>query len=122
MSMPRPESGRKKSKPVRQKHVPIRTCVSCRESGAKRGLIRIVRTPEGDIQIDPTGRANGRGAYLCHKPACWQRATHTSILNRALNTQLSPESLSQLTEFAATLPSEEAQGNGADSPEINPHE
>lgn len=121
MSMPRPESGRRKSKPVRQKHVPIRTCVSCRESGAKRGLIRIVRTPEGNVQIDPTGRMNGRGAYLCYKPGCWQRAIHTPILNRALNTQLLPESLSTLSEFAAGLPSEEARDAGADSPEA-PHE
>ena len=117
MSMPRPESGRKKSKPVRQKHVPIRTCVSCREPGAKRGLIRIVRTPAGDVQIDPTGRMNGRGAYLCYKPACWQRATHAPILNRALNTQLSPESLSTLAEFAAGLSSEEARDTVANSPE-----
>jgi predicted RNA-binding protein YlxR (DUF448 family) len=117
MSMPRPESGRKKSKPVRQKHVPIRTCVSCREAGAKRGLIRIVRTPEGDVQIDPTGRKNGRGAYLCYKPACWQRATHTPILNRALNTQLSSESLSTLSEFAAGLPSDEVRDTAADSSE-----
>jgi predicted RNA-binding protein YlxR (DUF448 family) len=117
MSMPRPESGRKKSKPVRQKHVPIRTCVSCREAGAKRGLIRIVRTPEGHDQIDPTGRKNGRGAYLCYKQPCWQRATQTPILNRALNTQLSSESLSTLSEFAAGLPSDEVLAAAADSSE-----
>jgi uncharacterized protein len=117
MSMPRPETGRRKSKPTRQKHVPIRTCVSCRETGSKRGLIRIVRTPEGEVRIDPTGRQNGRGAYLCEKPACWQRAISTPVLNRALNTQLSPESLASLKEFAADLPSDEARDTGADSSE-----
>lgn len=117
MSMPSSQSGRRKSKPVRQKHVPIRTCVSCRETGAKRGLVRIVRTPAGNVQIDPTGRLNGRGAYLCHKPACWQRATQSPILNRALNTQLSPESLATLSEFAVGLPASETQEIGANSSE-----
>ncbi len=117
MSMPRPETRRKKSKPARQKHVPIRTCVSCRETGAKRGLIRLVRTSEGDVRVDPTGRENGRGAYLCHKSACWQRAVSTPILNRALNTQLTPEAIASLTEFAAGLPSDEARDTGADSAE-----
>jgi len=119
MSMPSQDSTprRKKSKPVRQKHVPIRTCVSCRETGSKRGLIRIVRTPEGAVTIDPTGRINGRGAYLCEKPGCWQRALSTPILNRALNTQLSPETIQTMTEFAAELASEVAQNTGADSSE-----
>lgn len=117
MSMPRQESGRKKTKHVRQKHVPIRTCVSCREAGAKRGLIRLVRTPEGDVRVDPTGRQNGRGAYLCYKPACWQRAISTPMLNRALNTQLTAADIASLTEFAAGLPSDEARDTGADSAE-----
>lgn len=117
MSMPRQETGRRKSKPVRQKHVPIRTCISCRETGAKRGLVRLVRTPEGDVRIDPTGRQNGRGAYLCHKPACWERAISTPILNRALNTQLTSENITSLKEFAAGLPSDEARDTGADSAE-----
>jgi predicted RNA-binding protein YlxR (DUF448 family) len=117
--MPQPETRRKKAKPVRQKHVPIRTCVSCREPGAKRGLIRIVRSPEGDVRIDPTGRQNGRGAYLCEKQVCWERAITTPILNRALNTQLAPEALSSLKEFAAGLASEEVRDTGADSSEIH---
>jgi len=109
---------RKKTRPVRTKHVPVRTCVSCRESGSKRGLTRIVRTPEGDVRIDPTGRMNGRGAYLCDKPACWQRAITTPVLARALNAELAPESINALKEFAAGLASEEDAGNtGADSRE-----
>lgn len=110
---------RKKSKPVRVKHVPVRTCVSCRESGSKRGLTRIVRTPEGEVTIDPTGKLNGRGAYLCDKPECWNRAITTPILSRALNIQVSPESVHQLKEFAAGLSSEvEARDAGVDSKEL----
>ena len=120
MSMPLPDNKprRKKSIPVRARHVPVRTCVSCRESGSKRGLTRIVRTPDGDVKIDPTGKLNGRGAYLCEKPGCWERAVSTPTLSRALNVALSPESHEMLKEFAARLSSnDEARDAGADSKE-----
>lgn len=99
-------AGRKKSKqPLRQKHVPVRTCVSCRTPGAKRGLTRVVRTPEGDVAIDLTGKKNGRGAYLCEKPACWHTAVTAPVLARALKVpSLSPSSIERLNEFAAALP------------------
>ena len=105
---------RKKVRPPRPKHVPVRTCVVCRESGAKRGLTRIVRSPEGVVQIDPSGRANGRGAYLCGKPACWQRAVSSNVLSRALNVPLTDETITSLTEFAANLPPYE-ESSAADS-------
>lgn len=97
-------SQRKTKKPPRQKHVPIRTCVACRETGAKRGLTRIVRTPEGDIAIDRTGKKNGRGGYLCDKPQCWQAAVTSPVLSRALKAPLTPQAIERLNEFAATLP------------------
>lgn len=56
------------------KHVPLRTCIACRAVRAKRELIRVVRTPEGHICIDSTGKMNGRGAYLCRNRRCWQSA------------------------------------------------
>ena len=62
---------------------PQRTCVACRRTGDRRGLIRLVRTDEGVI-IDERGRANGRGAYLCHDPRCWARASSGTVLHRAL--------------------------------------
>jgi uncharacterized protein len=85
----------------RQKHVPQRTCVVCRETGAKRTLTRIVRTGEGAIEVDPSGRKNGRGAYLCDRQACWDRALSTPILAKALRTTPNQESLKHLHEFAA---------------------
>lgn len=91
-------------KGVRPKHVPRRTCVACRESDDKRSLIRIVRTPEGSVEIDPTGKKNGRGAYLCDRPTCWTRAIETNVLSRALNVALPEDALQSLREFAATLP------------------
>lgn len=118
MSMPLADNKprRKKSKPVRAKHVPVRTCVACRESGAKRGLTRIVRTPEREVMVDPTGKRNGRGAYLCDKPGCWERALSTPVLSRALNVEFTQETLDYIKEFAAGLPSSvEVPDAGADS-------
>ncbi len=95
---------RKAKKPQRPKHVPVRTCVSCRETGAKRALTRIVRVSEGDVEIDITSKKNGRGAYLCEKPACWRVAVESPVLSRALKTALSPASIERLKAHAATLP------------------
>jgi predicted RNA-binding protein YlxR (DUF448 family) len=73
---------------TKQKHVPIRMCAVCREKGGKRTFTRVVRTEEG-VMIDPSGKANGRGAYLCDNPECWQRAAKSDVLNHALKTILS---------------------------------
>jgi predicted RNA-binding protein YlxR (DUF448 family) len=72
----------------RQRHVPQRTCVVCRTTADKRSLTRLVRTPEDGVHIDPTGKRNGRGAYLCDQPACWARALETDVLAKALRTTL----------------------------------
>lgn len=93
----------KKSGP-RLKHVPQRTCIVCRDTSAKRALTRIVRTKEGQIEVDPPGRMNGRGAYLCDKQTCWERAVTTPILAKALKTTPTPESLIKIREFAAGAP------------------
>ncbi len=65
------------------KRVPKRQCVICRESNDKRNLTRIVRSPEGEIAVDPTGRKNGRGTYLCDKPSCRAALVRTKGLDRA---------------------------------------
>lgn len=104
MSTPQPSA--KKRKGPRPKHIPQRTCVVCREHTAKRSLIRIVRTPEGTVEVDPTGKKNGRGAYLCDQRACWDRAIAGTVLARALNTELTHETLDELRRFAASLPEE----------------
>ena len=71
-------------KPVRRKHIPQRTCVVCRQVRDKRELVRLVRTPGGDLVIDETGKQNGRGAYLCRQSACWEAALKGSQLAKAL--------------------------------------
>lgn len=81
---------------------PQRTCIACRSTGDKRALIRIVRTPHG-VEVDETGKLAGRGAYLCHQPACWQVAVKKNRLDSALKTRLSPDEKLRITEFATTL-------------------
>lgn len=70
-----------------RRHVPIRTCVVCREKAGKREFVRVVRTEQG-VQVDPTGKMNGRGAYLCERESCWEAAVKTDILAKALRTSL----------------------------------
>lgn len=77
-----------KSRPsTKRKHVPVRTCVVCRSQGSKRTLTRLVRTETG-VMIDRTGKMNGRGAYLCDRLSCWERAATTNVLGSALKTKL----------------------------------
>ncbi len=96
------------AKGPRPKHVPKRTCIACRESEAKRGLIRVVRTPEGPVELDTTGKRNGRGAYLCRQQECWDKALATGALSRALKTEIAPHTLVALREFAKSLPMAES--------------
>ncbi len=72
-----------------------RTCVSCRTERDKRDLVRIVRSTGGEVVVDPTGKASGRGAYLCADPACWSKALKSRAVQRALDVP-SSEALSAL--------------------------
>ncbi len=82
----------------RPKPIPQRTCVVCRQTAAKRTLIRIVRTADAGVQVDPTGKQNGRGAYLCNQAVCWQRAIDGDVLAKALRTTLTDEDRQRLRE------------------------
>lgn len=99
--MPSTSTGKKKQ--VRQKHVPQRMCAICRETNEKRTLTRIVRTSDTSFETDPTGRANGRGAYICDKLSCWEKATATPIVAKALRVTPNEDSIQHLREFAAGL-------------------
>jgi len=92
--------------PLVTKHIPQRTCVACRSTAAKRGLIRIVRTPQGGVELDPTGKAAGRGAYLCHRRECWQEALKREKLARALRVKLWDADREKLEAYADGLAEE----------------
>jgi hypothetical protein len=87
----------------RPRHVPQRTCVACRHTTTKRELVRIVRVPEGGVEVDPTGKRSGRGAYLCPTPDCWRLAVQKSRLDRALKTNLSAADKEALLQYAQGL-------------------
>jgi len=92
-------------KPVqRVKHVPQRTCVGCREVLPKRQMVRIVRTADG-VQVDPTGKLAGRGAYLHDKRECWARGMRGALAH-ALKAELTAEDRARLESFMNTLPAE----------------
>jgi len=98
-----------KSQEVR-KHIPQRTCVACRETGGKRAFIRVVRTGEGVIEVDPTGKKPGRGAYLCGRRACWETALKKGSLEHALRLKISADNRQLLAEYALALPEEALHG------------
>ena len=91
------------------KKIPMRMCVSCREMRPKKELTRVVRTPEGTVVIDPTGRANGRGAYLCLKTACLDKAVKSRALERALETKIEPETYDTLRAQFANYHEQQAE-------------
>lgn len=68
----------------RPDHVPHRSCAVCREVHPKRELTRVVRAPDGDVRLDPTGRAAGRGTYVCDRAACRDERTLMTAVQRAL--------------------------------------
>ena len=103
-----PNPPRKHKQPPKQRHVPARTCIACRQVRPKRELIRIVRTPAGHVELDPTGKKSGRGAYLCAKRSCWEPALRKGILERELETTLLPEDRAALEAYIETLPVEAA--------------
>lgn len=83
------------------KKVPMRMCVACREMKPKKELIRVVRTPEGEIVADETGRKNGRGAYLCRSEACLNKALKIRALDRALEQPLTEAAVDALRQVIA---------------------
>jgi len=94
--------------PQRVKHLPLRTCVACREVAGKRGLVRIVRTADG-VMVDPSGKMAGRGAYVHPSRNCWVQVTEGRRLDQALRTRLNPEDRQRIADFMTALPENGAE-------------
>jgi predicted RNA-binding protein YlxR (DUF448 family) len=97
----------KAAKPKKTKHLPLRTCISCRETKSKRELLRVVRTPDGHVAIDATGKKSGRGAYLCARLSCWEQAMKKKRLEQEFEVTISEEDRVGLDAYIATLPKDE---------------
>ena len=79
-----------------QKKIPQRQCMGCRERKEKRAMIRVVRTPEGEVTLDFSGKKNGRGAYLCPNPDCLKKAIRSKALDRSLEVTIPEEVIQRL--------------------------
>ena len=73
------------------KKIPLRQCVGCREMKEKKALIRVVKSPEGEVSLDFKGKLPGRGAYVCPNPECLKRARKARALERAFSAPLPPQ-------------------------------
>jgi len=83
---------------------PVRTCIGCQANDDKRDLVRIVRTSDGHVEVDPTGKANGRGAYVCRTAECFEAAVRRKRIDSALRVRLMDDDIDRLRrEFAQVL-------------------
>ena len=78
------------------KKIPQRKCVGCQEMKGKKEMLRILRTENGEIVLDTTGRKNGRGAYLCYSRECFEKAVKSRGLERALKVAVTSETYEEL--------------------------
>lgn len=83
---------------MQQKKIPQRQCMGCRERKPKKELIRVVRSPEGEVSLDFRGKKNGRGAYVCPNLACLKKAIRSKALDRSLEVTIPEEVYAQLEQ------------------------
>lgn len=88
---------------MKVKKIPMRSCVVSREKLPKKDLLRFVRTPEGEVEIDLTGKANGRGAYVKKDKAVIEKAKATKVLERILETAIADEVYAKAIEIVENL-------------------
>ncbi len=93
---------------TRTRKTPTRTCVGCGRAGDKRSFVRIVRTPDGHIEVDPTAKANGRGAYVCAGIECYDEAAARRRFDSALRVRLQDDDLDRLRRDIEALLSKQA--------------
>jgi len=90
----------------KNRHLPQRTCIACRQIGDKKSLIRVVCAQNGTPQIDLSGKQPGRGAYLCPSKACWEQMLKKDRLEYALRTKLSADNRQALLQYSSALSEE----------------
>lgn len=83
---------------MQNKKIPLRKCTGCGEMKPKKELVRVVKTPEGEISLDPTGKMNGRGAYLCKDPQCLRKAQKSKRIEKALSCTVPDEIYNKLEQ------------------------
>lgn len=98
------DTGKKSNKQaVKPRKLPIRQCAGCGERFPKNQMIRVLRTPDGEIVLDDTGKKSGRGAYLCKNAACFKRARKTHRIERELSCEISEELYDEIEKKLAGI-------------------
>lgn len=90
--------GRVRVRKMKPRKIPLRNCIGCQEQKNKRELVRIVRTPEGNVELDPSGKKAGRGTYICRKRSCLDAAVKGKRIERNLKHPVSPAIVQELME------------------------
>ncbi|MBD7915676.1 YlxR family protein [Clostridium sp. Sa3CUN1] len=83
---------------MKVKKIPLRMCTGCMEMKPKKELIRVVKSPEGEVSVDLTGKKSGRGAYICKEKECLEKAFKTKRLSRNLDVAINEEIYNRLRE------------------------
>ena len=83
---------------MKSQKIPMRMCLGCNEMKPKRELMRVVKSPEGEISLDFTGKKNGRGAYVCRKSECFEKARKAKRFSRALQCEIDEEIYEKMAE------------------------
>ena len=78
---------------------PLRMCLGCREMKFKSELVRVVKSPEGEVSVDEVGKKPGRGAYVCRNPECYKRVVKSKALSRAFRTAIPEDITNALTAY-----------------------
>lgn len=82
------------------KHIPLRSCIACRENKPKRELVRVVRETDDHVAVDRSGKMDGRGAYFCPAQECWELGQRRKALNHALSMTVSADNWNELFAYA----------------------
>ena len=97
---------------IKARKTPVRTCVGCGTSSDKREFVRIVRTPDGHVEVDPSGKLNGRGAYVCATTECFTKARLRRRLDHALKVRLHDDDYARLQRDIDELLTERSSHQG----------
>lgn len=92
---------------MKQHKIPLRKCIACQEMKNKKELIRVVANKEGDIHLDLTGKAHGRGAYICKEQSCFDKIKKTKALNRTFHREVSAEVYQSLEDAFSKVKDDE---------------
>ncbi len=84
---------------MKKRKIPVRKCIACGEGKPKKELIRIVKTTDGEVRIDPTGKVNGRGAYICPRVECLDLAIKSKKISKNLEIDITDSIHEELKEF-----------------------